>query len=256
MSIFFLVVNLIFANIRFSCQILFTFTMMKYIVFILLSVLIFFSCKKDVSTTPPDLGYDYYPTTIKSYVIYDVDCIVYKEVTGDTLTFHFQIKEVMDSLITDNQNRATVKIIRYKKKQGDSTWTIQDVWTANKNTTDVEVVEENIRYTKLAFPASLGKSWNGLAWADSTSSQNYSYQNYDAPLTLNGKSFDKTLTVNQLYGGNKLYYQNYYEQYARGVGLICKHQVSYQYPDTSPLDSGSIVSGTYFVMTLNSYGKE
>ncbi|MBS1647559.1 MAG: hypothetical protein JST67_09490 [Bacteroidetes bacterium] len=228
---------------------------------ILLSLIAFclgfiLSCKKDVVATPPDLGYNYYPGTIKSYIIYDVDSIIYRQVQGDTLSFHFQIKEVMDSLITDNQNRPTIKIIRYKRQYSSPNWILQRVWVANKNTTDVEVVEENIRYTKLAFPAGAGKQWNGLAWADSTPVQNYIYANYDVPLTLNGNYFSKSLTVNQLYAGNKLYYQNFYEQYARGVGLICKYQVSYTYPNTFPLDSGKIIGGKYYVMNINSYGNE
>ena len=236
--------------------------MMKKLHLFFLSAIVFFSCKKDVTTDPPDLGYDYYPGTIKTYVVYDVDSIVYRQVKGDTLTYKFQIKEVMDSQIVDNQNRPTIKIIRYRKNYSPTipytamTWTIQDVWVANKNTANVEVVEENVRYTKLAFPAKSGKSWNGLAWADSTPQQNYTYQNYDVPLSLNGNSFSKTLMVNQLYGGNKLYYQNYYERYARGIGLICKHQEDYTYPNTFPLDSGHISGGTYFVMTINSYGTE
>src|ERR1700752_3779919 len=101
---------------------------MKKILFSFFCLLFALSCKKDVSTAPPDLGYDYYPGKIKSYIIYDVDSIVYQIVTGDTLRFKFQIKEVMDTLVTDNQNRPTIKIIRYKKLMGDSIWNVQDVW--------------------------------------------------------------------------------------------------------------------------------
>ncbi|HKC68685.1 MAG TPA: hypothetical protein VKG26_10675, partial [Bacteroidia bacterium] len=78
---------------------------MKFPYFCFFIVLaLFFSCKKDKAIPPPDLGYDYYPGTIKSYVIYDVDSIAYREPQGDTVKFKFQIKEVMDTLITDNQN--------------------------------------------------------------------------------------------------------------------------------------------------------
>ncbi|MEO8761207.1 MAG: hypothetical protein ABI448_09960 [Bacteroidia bacterium] len=238
---------------------------MKYcfLTFIVVAIT-FFSCKKDVVETPPDLGYDYYPGKIKSYVIYDVDSISYRQLPiRDTLYYKFQIKEEMDTLITDNENRPTIKLIRYKKIYSPTipysamTWTLQDVWVANKNNTDVEVVEENRRYTKLAFPARLNVSWNGLAHADSTPVQNYQYVTYDAPITLNGNSFSKSTKVLQLYGGNKLYYQNYYEQYARGVGLVCRHNEDYKYVNNGiSLDSGAIASGIYYVMTVNSYGTE
>jgi hypothetical protein len=231
-----------------------------YCIFAIL--VLFFSCKKDATVAPPDLGYNYYPGTIKSYIVYDVDSIVYRQVQGDTLKYKFQIKEVMDTLITDNENRPTIKLIRYKKiynatvPYSTMTWTLQDVWVANKTNSDVEVVEENIRYTKLAFPAKNGAVWNGTAHADTTE-QDYNYTAYDVPLTLNGNSFTKTLTVQQYYNVNLLYYQNYYEQYARGVGLIYKQIVNYVYKqDASGVHPGVIAGGLYYVETVNSYGTE
>jgi hypothetical protein len=226
-------------------------------------MVLFFSCKKDKIIPPPDLGYDYYPAKIKSYVVYDVDSIVYRQVQGDTLSYKFQIKELMDTLITDNQNRPTVKIIRYKKKYNATipysamTWTLQDVWVANKTTTDVEVVEENLRYTKLAFPAKLNVSWNSTANIDSVE-VDYQYTAFDAPATLNGNSFTKTLTTTlQHPNSSAISYQNYYEQYARGVGLICKHIEDYQYSQAGGYaHPGVIAGGLYYVMTVNSYGTE
>jgi hypothetical protein len=236
---------------------------MKLLYYSLLAILVlFFSCKKDATIAPPDLGYNYYPGKIKSYVIYDVDSIVYHQTKGDTAKYKFQIKEVMDSLITDNQNRPTIKLIRYRKNYSKTvpysamTWTLQDVWVANITKTDVEVVEENIRYTKLAFPAKLVATWNGTAHAD-TAECDYSYTSFDNPLTLNGNPFSKTLTVLQHLDTNALYYQNYYEQYARNVGLIYKQIVNYNYyQDAQGAHRGVIIGGLYYVMTVNSYGTE
>jgi hypothetical protein len=225
-----------------------------------ISLLVFFSCKKDAVIPPPDLGYNYYPGTIKSYIIYDVDSIAYNPVKGDTAKFKFQIKEVMDSLITDNENRPTIKLIRYRKNYSTTTpyssmtWTLQSVWVANKTSRDVEVVEENIRYTKLAFPINLNGTWNGTAHADTTA-QTYTYTAFDTPFSLNGNSFNKTLTVLQNLDTNALIYQNYYEQYARGVGLIYKQIVNYTYKqDAMGVHRGVIAGGIYYVMRINSYG--
>jgi hypothetical protein len=247
---------------------LFIFTRMKTRYFILALVVctgvFLFSCKRDTVVTPPDLGYNYYPGTIKSYVVYDVDSIAYRQLPKrDTGYYKFQIKEVMDSLITDNENRPTIKLIRYRKNYSATipysqmTWTLQNVWVANKTTTDAEVVENNVRYTKLAFPAALHNSWNGTAKADTTA-QLYTYTAFDAPLTLNGNSFTKTLRVMQsLDTTNALYYQYYYEQYARGVGLIYKQIVNYTYfQDAQGAHKGDILGGLYYTMTVNSYGTE
>lgn len=229
-----------------------------YIVFAMVLSLV--ACKKDTVIPPPDLGYNYYPGIIKSYIIYDVDSIVYRQVQGDTVKYKFQIKEVMDSLITDNENRPTIKLIRYRKNYNATipysqmSWTLQSVWVANRTNTDVEVVENNVRLTKLAFPVNLNATWNGTAHADSTE-VDYTYHSVDLPMALNGNLFTKTATVVQKYTHSQLSYQNYYEQYARGVGLIYKHVEDYLYPNMV-IDSGRIVGGTYYNMQLNSYGKE
>ena len=223
------------------------------------------SCTKHTTEAPPDLGYDYYPAKIKSYVIYDVDSIVYQQIPNlDTLKFKFQIKEKFDTLFTDNQGRPTVKIIRYKKIYSQTipysqmSWTLQDVWMANKSKTDVEVVEENIRYTKLAFPAKLNGTWNGTAHADTNAVNTYTYTVYDAPSSYGNLSFQKTLTVSQLSSGSVvIVYQNYNEKYARGVGLIYKEITNYNYQDSQGnFIPGHIYEGIHYVMTINFYGIE
>jgi hypothetical protein len=245
-----------------------------FIFFCILLALV--SCKKDAVIPPPDLGYNYYPGTIKSYVIYDVDSISYRQVQGDTLKYKFQIQEVMDTLITDNENRPTIKLIRYRKNYSATipysqmTWTLQSVWVANKTTTSVQEVEQNLRYTKLAFPVNVNATWNGTAFAD-TSQPASLYTNVDVPvaaggntftyaavdvlLMLNGNTFNKTLTVSQFYNANALTYQNYYEQYARGVGLVYKHIENYVYAQSGGVaQQGIIAGGLYYTMTVNSYG--
>jgi len=223
------------------------------------------SCTKHKTEAPPDLGYDYYPAKIGSYIIYDVDSIVYRQIpTQDTLKFKFQIKEKLDTLFTDNQGRPTIKIIRYKKKYDSAipynqmSWTLQDVWMANKSKTDVEVVEENIRYTKLAFPAKLNGTWNGTAHADTNAVNTYTYTTYDAPASFGNLSFQKTLTVGQLSSaGVVILYQNYNEKYARNIGLIYKEITNYNYQDShGNFIPGHIYEGIHYVMTINLYGVE
>lgn len=235
------------------------------IISLCLLVLGVFSCTKHHTEAPPDLGYDYYPAKIKSYVIYDVDSISYRQPQNDTMKFKFQIKEKLDTLFTDNQGRPTIKIVRYKKMYSPTipysqmNWTVlQDVWMANKSKTDAEVVEENIRYTKLAFPAKLNGTWNGTAHADTNAVNTYTYTAYDTPASCGNLSFQKTLTVSQLSSnGIVILYQNYNEKYARGVGLIYKEITNYNYQDAHGLFTpGHIYEGIHYVMTINFYGVE
>lgn len=221
------------------------------------------SCSKHHVETPPDAGYDYYPGKVGSYIVYDVDSISYTQLpTVDTLTYKFQIKEKIDTLFYDNQNRPTLKIIRYKKIYNDTipysqmSWALQDVWAANITRTTAEVVEENIRYTKLVFPVRKNESWNGNA-QNTLGEWDYKYTEFETAATVGGTAFDKTLKVTQKYFPSAISYQNYYERYAKNVGMIYRIIEDYDYQDghgnTNP---GHIYQGTYYEMRYNSHGTE
>jgi hypothetical protein len=239
---------------------------MKFFRIIALCLLVagFISCTKQHNEAPPDLGYDYYPAKVGSYIVYDVDSISYRQPKNDTVKFKFQIKEKIDTLFYDNQGRPTVKIIRYKKMYNPAVpysqmnWTVlQDVWMANKTKTDVEVVEENIRYTKLPFPVKLNSIWNGTAHAD-TVECDYKCTAFDVSSSYGNLSFQKTLTVSQANVSTAINFQNYNEKYARGVGLIYKEITDYQYKQDPVLGAltGQIYEGIHYVMTINMYGVE
>lgn len=222
-----------------------------------------FSCTKHHVETPPDLGYDYYPGKLKSYIVYDVDSIGYREKSkGDTITLKFQIKEKIDSIFPDNQGRPTIRLVRYRKNYNDTipysamTWTVQDVWAANITKTTAEVVEENVRFIKLIFPARLNETWDGNA-QNTIGEWDYKYTEYDSPATVGGISFTKTLKVRQKYFPSAIGYQNYYERYARGVGMIYRIIEDYDYQDgNGNANPGHIYGGVKYEMRVNSYGVE
>ena len=237
---------------------------MKRILLFASLVFFLFSCKKDEPVTPIDLGYNYYPDHLGRYVIYDCDSIVYVDLGDDTLDYKFQIKEKIDSFFIDNEGRPALRIARYKKMiQNDSViianpqWVLQDIWWANKTTTNVQVVEENVRFVKLVFPVELDKTWNGNAH-NTLSGWDYEYTSVDDPLTLGTLQFDRTLTVKQYNSGAiPLYYKNYTEKYAKGVGMIYKEMTDYTWEqDTFGPIIGNIKFGLKYKMTAIQYGTE
>ncbi|MBC7861684.1 MAG: hypothetical protein IAF38_01845 [Bacteroidia bacterium] len=251
----------------------------KFLVF-LLPFAMLVSCKKDKPVAEkPDLGYDYYPDQLGRYVIYDCDSTVYQQIYDSTKIYKFQIKEVIDSLFTDNQGRPALRISRYKKLISiysgftlpntsiilntdtvlfTDSFKIQDVWWANKTTTTAEVVEENNRYTKLIFPVEENKTWNGNA-NNTLGPWDYEYINMDEPLTLGTLSFDKTCHVNQFNSqGIVIYKKIYDEKYARGVGMIYKEITDYTWKVNGSQIAliGQIDYGLHYKMTAIQYGTE
>lgn len=224
-----------------------------------------FACKKDDKVTIVDLGYDYYPDNLGYFKIYECDSLVYHDApTSDTIEYFFQIKEKIDSLLIDNQGRRQLRISRYKKLIRinnffilNPTFTLQDVWWANKTETTVEVVEENERFVKLAFPVQLNKTWNGNAY-NTNPKLDYNYISIDEPLTLGTLTFAKALTVKQLYSeATILYYKKYQEKYARSVGMVYKDILDYTWKQNiNGVQIGQIQYGLYYKMQLIQSGIE
>ncbi len=185
------------------------------------------SCKKDKIELPPDVGYDYAPTIIGKYVIYEVDSVVYDDFKKDTTIFKYRIKEKLEENITDAEGRAALKLVRYIKLYNPSTsydnipWTLKDVWTCIRTKTTYEVVEEDIRFTKLTFPVVTDKIWNGNAF-NTFVTLDYKYKYTDKAETINGIAFDNVLFVEQKDDKlkNVIHREYYIEKYAKNIGLI------------------------------------
>ena len=229
---------------------------MKISIVIVLSFILF-SCKKDdVVPEKLDLGYDYFPVKVGQYLIYDVDSIAYLQPSGDTVIEKFRIKESIEAIYKDNQNRNTYKLIRYKKKYQPGVsynqidWELQDVWSVNLTASTAEINEENQRFIKLIFPVEKNSTWNGNA-QNNLGEWNYKYTEVHQPLTLNGLQFDSTLTVTQKNESTAIYYKNYTEQYAKGVGMIYKEVSDYTFKVVNGiLFPGKISEGVIYKMKL------
>ena len=267
--------------------------MKKYIIIfcsISLAAIIYFSSCKKAITSRADIGYNYFPNQVGQYVIYDVDSVSYDDFRINTYThlakvdsFKFQLKEKIQSIFNDNQNRPTIRLERYVKYYNDSLfynqmpWTLRNVWTENRTITTAEKVEENIRYIKLTFPIAENKTWNGNA-KNTYKEWDYFYSFIDKPRIIGIWSFDSVLQVTQYNNGspNIIEKQLYTEQYAKKVGLIYKQVIDIKsqppliwanlklYPygqDSTELFYSipilkRITKGTISTMTVSSYGIE
>jgi len=198
--------------------------------FLLGVIILLASCKKDKPATLY-MGYDYFPSKIGHWVIYNVDSISFNPSLACTCgsdTFNYWVKDVIDSFYTDNSGIRTQVIVRYKGPVGGATWTYQKTYTANLTTTEATRTEDGVKYVKLAFPVALNATWNGspfnplpddyFPWTDTV----FTYTSVNSPLTVGGSYFDSTLTVLQDNENGLLFHRLYTEEYAVNVGRIYK----------------------------------
>jgi hypothetical protein len=236
---------------------------MKNLLLIALLIFVSFACKKKTED-PPDLGYDYAPTNIGKYVVYDVDSVVYDDFKHDTTYFKYRIKEKLEEVYIDNQGRRAIKLVRYIKLFNDSIsydniqWAVKDVWNYTKTATTLEVVEEDIRFTKLIFPVKEGSTWNGNA-NNVLGEWEYEYSYVDKTETINGKSFENVLMVIQKNDkGNAIHREYYVEKYAKEIGLVYR-EIKNLYSTTVtagiPVEQ-RITSGVTYKLTYVTHGYE
>ena len=223
---------------------------LRYLFLSCISIIVLYSCKHETES-PVDVGYGYYPSVIGHWIIYDVDSTNYDEFLDTVKNYKFQLKEIIESTYSDNQNRPTQRLERYTRLNDTINWYLSDVWASNLTASTAEKVEENIRFIKLIFPIKSGRTWNGNA-LNNIGSQDYEYDNVFEPYTVNGVTFDSTVTVIQNIEGPNYVFEKYMiEVFAKNVGLIYK-----KYKDVTfdPAHAGVIKSGVDYTYKIKSFG--
>lgn len=212
------------------------------------------------------MGYDYAPVIIGKYVIYDADSTIYDDFFSDTIYSKYRIKEKMEEQITDNEGRSAIKMVRYIKKYNplvsydNIPWTHKDVWICTKTNTTYEVVEEDVRFTKLIFPVKEEATWKGNAYT-TLDDWDYEYIYTNRTETINGTSFENVLFVEQKDDkhNNVIHREYYIEKYAKNVGLVYREIKDLKSNDHiilgQPVED-RIKSGVIYKLTYVTHGYE
>lgn len=199
------------------------------------------SCKDEVEDYQALYEYEYYPLDSGRYIIYDVDSIKYRYIetssnggyTQYSDTIRYQLKEYYAGTFYDSfQGNLKYRIEYYRRTNQDEPWQNDRVWYVLKTSTSLQRQEDDMRFLKLVFPPREGYTWDGTSLIPKTGVYDYlvdwkfKYLDVGKPLTVNGKDFEKTLTVTHINTeegqGNLVEYQYSKEVYAKGIGIIYK----------------------------------
>ncbi|MEO6188069.1 MAG: hypothetical protein ABIO82_06955, partial [Ginsengibacter sp.] len=145
------------------------------------------------------------------------------------------------------------RILRFIREDASQQWTPNNTFMVVPTTNSVEVIENNMRYLKLELPVKQDFSWKGNSFIDTYSNYtdvkyledwDYIYDSVGIPLTLNSLSFDSTIKVMQRdeflgqdpsISGTQYAEKNYaLEKYAKGVGLIYREFLHWEYQGEQP----------------------
>lgn len=186
---------------------------------ILVLTLLFSSCRKnEVDFEAIDLGYDYFPNMVGSYIIYEIDSTYYGI---QEQNFNYQIKEVLSEGFMDDAGEPAVRVDRYRRNFNSQPWVLANSWVQKRTGTTAERVENNQRYIKLEFPIEEGGTWYANAYNNQQPWVS-TYKNVNRAIDIGLLEFDQSLTVEQRNVVNLVDQEIFYEVYAKGIGMILK----------------------------------
>lgn len=187
------------------------------------------ACKKGEEVPEPDLGYDYFPTAIGTWVEYQVDSLWRDDLSNVLDSVSYRMREKIVDHFTDLEGRPCQKIHRFVLDENGQ-WVVRDVWAATSDAYAAEKTEENYRRLKLSFPVRASRRWDiniyGTGATGDTDRNDellVSYSQVDVPWSTDSLSFPKTVLVKNTVAPNFIETRRFEERYAKGVGMVQKY---------------------------------
>ena len=199
---------------------------------------------------------DYFPLQVGKYISYKLDSTVFVNFGKQKEVVSYQVKDLVDAEIKDNIGRSSYRIIRFSRKKASDPWIANNTFMATPTDKSIEFVENNLRYIKLILPVKIDNSWRGNSFIDTYTPGNdmryldnwdYIYDSVSTPLSINSFNFENSLKVfqrdeeigNPLIAGTPYAEKTYsVEKYAKGVGLVYREFLHWEYQGNTESYSG------------------
>lgn len=217
-----------------------------HIILVFAIILLVSSCAKQTDTLSTDNPADYFSLAKGKYATYILDSTVYVSFGQVREVRRHYIKDIVDTTITDNLGRISYRIRRQIRNDADPTkWEEHSTYLVTPLAHSVEVIEDNLRFIKIQGPITEFFTWNGNRYLpDETYTQfgfnstaharlgswEYNYTGINESTTVNGKTYDNTLTIGCSIEdttnfppkdpNGPAFKTVWTEKYSKGVGLI------------------------------------
>ena len=182
---------------------------------------------------------DWLPLQPGRSVTYRLDSTVYLSLNTVKTVRSYVVRDAVESAFTDNTGRKAYRIVRRIRDAKDTTlWVPNAVFSATPSDNSVEWVENNLRFIRLRLPLRDGFAWKGNSYVNTLTDPllqymddwSYTLDSVGKPKSLDGRTFNETLTVNQRNEvinnpGDKSRYFSVIrskEVYAKGIGLVLR----------------------------------
>lgn len=183
-----------------------------FLLTLLSSLLLTYCSRETVDFTDPDFQperlKELMPLQQGKYITYRIDSIIPIRQGRALEIRRYQLKDVVDTLITDNLGRSSYRVFRYLNDSlATGSWRPIGTYFVTRLDQRVEVIENNLRTVKLQLPLRVDHTWKGNrhlpdgafgAYNDARFSEvsewNYTYTNV-GPERIHNRNFDSVWTV-------------------------------------------------------------
>lgn len=186
---------------------------------LLFAIVVFFSCKKETEEIQTEPLTDYLPAQPGKFITYRLDSTVFTNFGTATSIRSYQEKNEVDALLTDNFGRSSHRVFRYLRDvAGIQAWRPSGTFFITPSANTIEVVENNLRYVKLASPLKQDFSWRGNRFLPSEPYRDryqfsndddqegdksfpnwkYTYTNVGENLAINNRTYKDVVTVTEI----------------------------------------------------------
>ena len=230
------------------------------IIFSVLLLISFSSCKKVTEDFKTETISDIVPLAVGKYITYRLDSTVFTNLGRNEETHRYQVKHIVDAQVTDNLGRPGFRILRFLRDLvGTQPWVPNGTYFIIPFADQVEVVEDNLRFIKLHLPFTINSKWKGNKYLsddpyasiytfsndDNMNDWDYKIDQFDVSTSIGAQPVSNVYTVFQIdesinapvtdirsYGARTLSK----EKYSKSIGLVSRDYIIWEY---QPNISGS-----------------
>lgn len=217
-------------------------------IFLLLSIVILFSCKKEETTTPTfDMGYNYYPLTVGDSAFFKVQQIVWNDFNQTIDTSNYFLCEYIESISQNYAGDSLYRIERFLKTNLNDNWSIDSVWFAVKTNAEGLRIESNRTFSKIVFPIAKKRSWDANAY--NTFDEKKSTCVDISSAFVNSINYEKAVYIDLERFSSLINTDVETEIYAYNKGLVQKEKIHLYHPFNPISGAFDIKSGYKYIQT-------
>lgn len=251
---------------------------LRYLLFIaILSGISFtqFSCKSETETLETEELNSYLPLVPGKYITYRIDSLVFPNFGRAEEIHRYQVKHVVDAMITDNLGRPSFRIYRYlNDSTASGPWVSDGSYMITPESKQIEVIENNLRFIRMRLPVKEGYSWRGNTYLPEDAYEyfnpqnsydfglddwDYYYETFEPSMTYRGNTYNDVWSVRSSDDAYNIPVTNPtiagirtigLEKYAKDIGMVYREYALWEWQPATGNPSGPYKLGFGITMWM------